>query len=849
VAWCDSELEIRERLDAIEEGETDGIVVLTPIDAAGLACDVVARFPRARLEETDRWAALRTAFRARDIDPRLRAHRWLADMLLESAPSVGYPPAAGGVLDLETAWRAAQERLLGLPEGRADTAALLWWTLDEANPCRLADLPIEARARMVERLAAAGGPAATLVMGAVAAGRGFEAFAVGLVCGVVFAGGHPQDDLRESAVRLEPLVGGQRIDAEAGAALAEAARRMLMRLDSGESAARTVQAQAAALLTEVRAERYAGLSPALVVGLEARMRDAAVALNVAVSSGAQNDVRRASDLVRLAIEHDRAADQRTRIERFEMAARLCRWLVSGRRPATSLAEAAVAYATEDGFADRARHALRPGDEVPEVAAAYARIREAAEVRREAQNQKFAELLREWNAAGSFGTDPLPIERVLDTVVGPLARETPVLLLVLDGLSFSVYRVLAETLARQGWVTLARRDDPLPKAAAAALPTVTEISRASLLCGTLVRGDQAAERTGFAAHPALVAVSRAGRPPRLFHKAGLGGGPELEVEVRDAVADPAQRVVGVVHNAVDAQLSGSDQLDLEWSSEALRQVAALLRVARDVNRAIVVIGDHGHVLEEGTTQWTGGPGDRWRNSAQRSGEGEIALAGGRVRAPDGSLSVVAAWSEHVRYAARRVGYHGGASPQEVLVPIGVLGSGKPPSGWYAAPPVEPQWWYGVDREQPPRAAATPTAPLGHPTSLRGTDALQPDLFTPPRPPVGVATGIAATHIMPAWIEIVLNSPIYEAQRLLAGRSAPGADQVRALLSSLSARSGRLSRPALAQALSAPIFRIGGLVNAARRVLNVDQAQVLAIDGEEVVLNETLLRLQFELDGSS
>ncbi len=44
VAWCDSELEIRERLDAIEEGETDGIVVLTPLDAAGIACDIVARF-------------------------------------------------------------------------------------------------------------------------------------------------------------------------------------------------------------------------------------------------------------------------------------------------------------------------------------------------------------------------------------------------------------------------------------------------------------------------------------------------------------------------------------------------------------------------------------------------------------------------------------------------------------------------------------------------------------------------------------------------------------------------------------------------------------------------------------
>src|SRR6516225_1212967 len=55
VAWCDSELQIREQLDAIECNETDGIVVLTPLDAANLGCDLVARFPRARLEEADRW--------------------------------------------------------------------------------------------------------------------------------------------------------------------------------------------------------------------------------------------------------------------------------------------------------------------------------------------------------------------------------------------------------------------------------------------------------------------------------------------------------------------------------------------------------------------------------------------------------------------------------------------------------------------------------------------------------------------------------------------------------------------------------------------------------------------------
>jgi hypothetical protein len=207
----------------------------------------------------------------------------------------------------------------------------------------LRPLPVEARARMVDRLSAAGGPAAALVMGAAAAGRGSDAFALGLICGVVFAGGQPQDDLREAAVRLEPLLGGQRVDAEAGAALAGAARRMLMRPELGELAARTVQAQAAALLTEVRAEHYAALSPALVVGLEARMRDAAAALAAAANSGRDDDVRGASDLVRRAVEHDRAADQRTRVERLEMAARLCRWLALRRWSFVVLEDGMTAY--------------------------------------------------------------------------------------------------------------------------------------------------------------------------------------------------------------------------------------------------------------------------------------------------------------------------------------------------------------------------------------------------------------------------------------------------------------------------------------------------------------------------
>ncbi len=58
---------------------------------------------------------------------------------------------------------------------------------------------------------------------------------------------------------------------------------------------------------------------------------------------------------------------------------------------------------------------------------------------------------------------------------------------------------------------------------------------------------------------------------------------------------------------------------------------------------------------------------------------------------------------------------------------------------------------------------------------------------------------------------------------------------------------MSRAGLAQALHVPKLRLGGLVSAVRRVLNLDQAQVLRDDGDDIVLDEGLLRAQFGLEG--
>jgi hypothetical protein len=278
---------------------------------------------------------------------------------------------------------------------------------------------------------------------------------------------------------------------------------------------------------------------------------------------------------------------------------------------------------------------------------------------------------------------------------------------------------------------------------------------------------------------------------------------------------------------------------------MRQLVSILRVARDAGRIVVVTGDHGHVVDDGTPAMPDWPAERWR-AAGSAGEGELVFSGSRVIPPEGGHSVVAAWSERLRSAARRSGYHGGASPQEVLVPMAVLGTGQPPSGWCLAPPSEPAWWRGANEVNLPIQSVMADPPAIAAARGPSADPRQPELFSS-LPPLAEHPAAGGGAVPPEWIPRLLTTEAYATQRRLAGRGAPGDDQVRTILHALSARGGRLSQGGLAQALSAPLLRVGGLVNAARRVLNLDQAQILAINGDEITLDERLLRVQFGLGG--
>jgi hypothetical protein len=273
--------------------------------------------------------------------------------------------------------------------------------------------------------------------------------------------------------------------------------------------------------------------------------------------------------------------------------------------------------------------------------------------------------------------------------------------------------------------------------------------------------------------------------------------------------------------------------MRWSPDTLRLLRPLLREARDAGRIVVLTGDHGHVVESGTTQRSAPGGDRWRRAGGPVAVEEVELHGGRVLAPDSADAVVLTWSETIRYAQKRSGYHGGASPQEVVVPLAVLTAGPSPDGWAEAPPVQPPWWEAGEPAVPAAILATSFRPTGRP---RRDVALQPELFPE-----------AATAQRRDWIADLFASPTYAAQKRLAGRGAPKDEDVRRLLAALEARGGRLSQTALAQALSVPAFRVGTVVNAARRVLNVDQTPVLRLEPGQgtVTLDGELMRVQFEL----
>lgn len=846
--WCESSLAIREALCENEpgSGNTAGLLVITPLATHEVAEDIAARLARGRVYQPEGWDIVRQLFQAKETDARLGRHAWMPQALIDGAAQGPYMPVANGFLDLETAWREVLQRFLGLPSARPDAVALLRWCTLPGSDAALKLLAADARADILRWLGEAAGAAGGLVLASIEAGRMADSLALGLVCGVVYAAaGEGQTALGQAVIRLERYVGDRHVGASEGRAWSQAAAQAVQA--AGLDAMRGTLERADSLLNELRIAEHAHLSDLLPASLDQRMRAFAEALAAHVAAPQAARLDRLEQAAANLLKHALAAQQQPRMERVEMARRLARWLLLPAPSVTSVG-AGLAWQADDGaFVDWARFRLLGGDELNALSDAYSALRQAVIVRRDALDQPFSQAMRQWNLQPAPADGRIvPIEAVLDHVVSPIAASQPVLLLVMDGLSTSIYRELFTRVNNLGWVEMVPAAIAKPLIGVAALPTVTEVSRSSLLCGRLALGAAANEKSGFAGHAGLLAHSRSELPPRLFHKGDLADSTNLAPEVRASIANPQQRVVGVVYNAVDDHLSGPDQLQQRWALEELRLLLPLLRGAREARRVVVITADHGHLLEDGTTQIASvatveKPGDRWRPGSDARAPHEVAFTGGRVVTPDASKSVVCLWGEGTRYAGRKNGYHGGVSPQEVTVPLGVIVPvGTNLAGWQLAAPAQPEWW-----ELSHLGSAVERAPASEPRrEPPAPDAAQTSLFDPPEAPTPPAGPVQAAD---DWIGLLLASAIYASQKQLAARVALPDDTMRLLLVSMSERGGKLTRAALAQRLVLPEVRLGGFLSAVRRMLNVDQAPVLTVDESAgtVELNRALLLQQFRV----
>jgi hypothetical protein len=233
------------------------------------------------------------------------------------------------------------------------------------------------------------------------------------------------------------------------------------------------------------------------------------------------------------------------------------------------------------------------------------------------------------------------------------------------------------------------------------------------------------------------------------------------------------------------------------------------------------------------------GGRWRPKGEAPAGDEIALNGGRVRDGAGGSTVIVPWSEQVHYGRPQNGYHGGATPQEMVCPLVLLtDQSSAYSGLFPCEHPRPDWWSSA----PARAATTEERPAPPPPTTKRPPTLFDHLPDEPEEPQRTARQAGE------WIGRLFSSQVYKAQKELVRRHAPEDEVVRRTLAVLEAGGGLMTPAAFSNAADIPAARLDGLVARIQRLLNVDGYEILTLNRSEnkIELNVTRLRRQFDLE---
>ena len=832
VVPCPSTFAVWEALE--QRNHDEWLVVLTPIEETDLGVGVLAHLVDGRLISPDPWDALRSMFSATTVEPalyRVPNDRALAIGLLAAIPTAAVTPAPGGVLTRAHAMSAVARGALAMtddPATEIDTLVVLEWSrrpgvtaeFDRLRTDGGAELVAATTAWIAERAGRLAKPVAALLK----AQRIADLVPLGLLAGLftdpgsdlargLFLGrygltGLSNDDLVAWHDDSSGLVIGTLTDSE---------RRAV--LDSAATHAR-----------ELGIDDLAGRSELLPQGLTARLDALANAIEVALPGDPESGPKQGGlDSVEWAWQQTlRHLSARTSssYRAAEAAVRLLRWLAVDTPTTGGLDAHTRRYVDGDGWVDAALAAAHRGTDHRALADAITRVIDLVTARRRGHDRRFAAVL----ADTPQPTGPV-VEQLLRTVVMPLAKTRPTLLVVVDALSIAASTDIAAAAAETGWSEAAVLGATRRTAALAVLPTLTQRSRCSLLTGDLREGNDAAERAGFLDALRAAGLEAApGRVDPIFHKKALDtvpAGADLATEVANAIADTAGRpLVAAVLNFVDDTLHHTDPGGTDWGLGTITHLRALLQAAQRAGRAVIVTSDHGHIIERRTSAKRDRAnlyGQRAHGDLAHVEDGEIVVRGPRVLTD--SNTVVLAVDETVRYGPVNAGYHGGAAPAEVLVPVLAFHTGERPATLTELDPVEPCWWYAPVQI----AAPGETAPAPAPAKQAA-----PTLFDADEP-APVTVNLA---------DQVIATAVFADQERLAGRIVVQREQIRALLDALLVAPAReLTTAQAASLLGIAPARVGGALLQIKRVLDVEGYEVLLLDGGVVGLDEAALREQF------
>jgi hypothetical protein len=850
VVRADTVFQIREQLLSAER-QNRRIILLTKLQQGDLGQDVVARLARSRLFPFDHWASLCALFRAKELD-RSICDPAIAQALLENAPADGYPPVSAGILDAGTVWRAVSRHVFEMGESEPDMVALLLWATSRSGSARYLNASDELKASVSQRLMDRLGDVADSVLRFIDSRAGADALALAVVCQVVF--GEGQDaTLDAAAARMEQYHGNKPVSRSVGRTLARAAQDAIADLDRRDDPriAQHHLQRADELLRQFRCEDHACCNRLTLLGYEQRLARLGEQIVCAIDSPGEVATRRCEELQQDIADHRlaRLGRRQEQVARTEMALRLVRWLSEPMPSSPALAELASAYLEELAFVDWARESICRGEDVADLSTAYQQLDQVVLNRRSEFSRAFAKALADWTLVGSKFAGICGVEDVLPQVVAKVAEaDNRVLLIVLDGMSWAVCHELLDDIRREHWFEATLDESSLPPLPViATVPSVTPFSRASLLSGRLTSGDQAAEKRNFEEQPALKACCDRRYPPLLFHKKEVteGGRGAVAEDLSRAVLSQNHRVVGVVLNAIDDRLASAQQIRDNWSINRIGPLGSLLKLARDSGRVVILASDHGHVWHRPDARlFSAETGSRWRLNEGAVQDGELVVSGSRVRDGRGGDTVIVPWTETVYYGRQQNGYHGGATPQEMICPLVILrDKSSAYSGLFPCEYPKPEWWSSA----PTATATVESSPVSalpkHQATLFDDIPEEPEELVHPAPAVQPAP-------IPTkdWIKRLLSSQAYKAQKAMIRRHAPDDAVVQSSLEALEASGGIMTPAAFAKAADLPPARLDGLIARIQRLLNVDGYEILTLNRNEnkVELNVAKLKKQFDLD---